>query len=121
MGYLNEDDLYRYNIIDYNDEKLLLLEPAGPKQTFVMDSFERSDGEYIDLDAEVFIKQRWKVDVLPEIPFGSGFTTVRAIEYYCCDYSTVLQKQKQEDILKRVYIKNKIPYSPLTDNFDGIL
>lgn len=83
------------SIIEYKGETLGLIEPTEPATTFLEETEEKDEGEYVDGDAPVYMKQRWLVEILPKTVFDKKFRTHRYIEAYYSTYRFHLQEQER--------------------------
>lgn len=120
MEYLEYEELYRYNIVDYKGEKLLLIERDDDSKTFIEHSKEKNNGEYIDLNAEIFIMERWKVDILPPDNFHKTFTTHRIITAYYCKYRDLIKEERKSFKMKEQLDNHGIPFinNQINDDFN---
>lgn len=114
MEYLTVDDLKKDNVINYKGVKLLLHEPAGERMTYIDDANDdKDDGIKIDISAKVFMRQRWKVTILPpdNDRFAKEFTTHRYVCAYYCTYGELLEEQD------RIYTAWEVtPHKPIDSN-----
>lgn len=120
MEYLTMDNLQESEVIVFNNEKLMLIESAGNILTYIDDADDKESGDKIDTSAKVFIRQRWKVDVLPADKFSKHFITHRYICAYYCTYGELLKEQEKIYTAWEVLPHNEINYNDLSDNFDNL-
>lgn len=85
--YLEVDDVYVGNVIDYLGDKLFLVKTEGEVTTFIKDDFAEGLTKGLD-DTVVFGRQRWRVDILPD-SWGTTFTTSRNIEFILTDFKSL--------------------------------
>lgn len=121
-NYLKSEDLKEGAIIEYNGKKLELLEPDGDQQTFIDEPNDDDSSSEIkfDIDAEVFIKQRWKVKVIPETKFDKEFITHRYINSYYCTYSELLKEQEKIYTAWEVLPNDTKDNSSLSNEYNGL-
>lgn len=118
MKFLNIDKLIEGDIIEYNNEKLQLIETAGESITFIEEADDdRNNGEYIDTDAKVFIRQRWLVIILPQDKFSKEFKTHRYINSYYTTYGKLLEEQGRIYTAYEIQNPNKISSNNLKDDY----
>lgn len=105
------EEIYPYNIIDFNNEKLLLVEPKGELLTYMVECEETF--QEIDKECKVFATQTWVVDVLGEIPFGKSYTCTRKIEFYYGKFKDIIKKTYKLDL------SNNVDYNNLYDDLSN--
>jgi hypothetical protein len=110
-----EKSLKEGETIEFNSEKLLLLNTDGPEITYIDHSNE--DEKDIDLNAKVFIKQRWKVVVLAEDKFSKDFTTHRHIRAFKYTYREHLEQQERIYTARDVNPHKDVDSNTLSDNY----
>lgn len=119
MNYLKKKNLKKGRIIIYKGESLKLLDhDITCDSTFIESDTKYKSSDMIDKDIEVFIRQRWKVEIQPETPFDKPFTTHRYIESYLCKYSEIVDDVEIDDPMWK---NNKIDSNELGDDFNGII
>ena len=119
MGYLNAEDLQEDAILAYKSEVLRLIEPCGSMTTFIdYTNDERENGDKIDFNVKVFMRQRWRVDVLPPDKFSKTFSTHRYIEAYYCTYGELVKEQDKIYTARDVLPHRDIDSNTLSDNYN---
>lgn len=113
-------DLKEGNIVEYKGEVIGLIKPDSEALTFLEETIESEDGEYVDVDAPVYIRQRWLVEILPKTVFDKKFRTHRTLEAYYSTYQLYMEEQeKRYGVIDADYISS--PHAnELGDNFQDL-
>lgn len=90
--YLRYNELKEGMEIIHKGEAMELIERDGLPTTLINEDDGVSD---IDYNSNVFIRQRWKVEILPKTLFDKRFVTHRFIESYYSTYSEYIREQSK--------------------------
>lgn len=117
MHFLKKDEVFESNEVEYKGIRIKLISPINEGTTFIEDSFESEIGDEIDYDSKVYMRQRWRVEILPTNRLQDSFTTARYIEFYYCTYGELVEDQEKD--YSSPDSKKSVDTNELGDSFLG--